>query len=472
MSGRTIKAADLFCGAGGTSTGLMQAAGRRGVAVELTAVNHWDRAIETHAANHAEARHLQESLDGVDPRKLFPQGLDILMASPECTHHSNARGGKPMCDQSRSTAWHVLRWAEALQPREILIENVREMESWGPIGASGRPIESRKGETFRAWIHGLRSLGYRVEWRILNAADYSDATTRRRLFIRATKGKQVQWPEATHSQKPDLFAAQPWRPAREIIDWSIPGKSIFSRKTPLRPKTLARIEEGMRRFGGAGEAFVLGQQSCSAPRGVDQPLPTIAGAGAIAVVQPFLMNMAHRGTVHDSGQPLPTITTARGGEMGVVMPCYRERVADLDSPLPTITCAPRFGLVQPYLIELRGTSGAHSVDKPLGTVTAGGEHFGLLQPFLIEYYGNGAPLSIGEPLPTVTTHDRFALVHGRPCDILFRMLLPHELAAAMSFPAGYRFAGNRQEVTKQIGNAVAVGVAEALTGAMLRRMVA
>lgn len=411
-----ITAADLFCGAGGTSTGLMAAAAKLGRRVDLTAVNHWSTAIETHAANHPAARHLCESLDDIDPRKLFPKGLDILMASPECTHHSIARGGKPMSDQSRATAWHVLRWADALQPREILIENVREMVDWGPLDEkTGRPIESKRGAIFRAFMAALRAIGYRARHQVLNCADYGDATTRQRLFIRATRiGRSAAYPVASHSQRPDLFGSAAWRSAREIIDWSLPGSSIFSRKKPLAPKTLARIEEGLRRFGGA--EFVLGQQSCAAPRTVGEPLPTVATAGAISLVQPFL-------------------------------------------------------------VVLRNNCHASSLDRPLGTVTCSGAHFGLAQPFLVAMEHGGGVRDIERPLPTITTAKGGAFGVCEPVvggqyvlDILFRMLTPRELASAMSFPAGYRFAGTREDVVRQIGNAVPCRTAQALCATMIESL--
>jgi len=310
----TIRIADLFCGAGGSSTGAMQAAALTGRKTELVAVDHWDKAIETHASNHPEARHLCESLDNIDPRKLFPKGLDVLLASPECTHHSNARGGMPMSDQSRSTAWHVLRWAEALQPREILVENVREFMTWGPLGANGRPLKSRQGETFRAWGRGLRSLGYRVDFRVLNAADYGDPTTRKRLFVRASKGRSaVRWPEQTHTETPELFGCDPWRPAREIIDWGIESQSIFTRSKPLARKTLERIMAGLRKFGGI-EFF----------HSVDAPMPVIDTNPRYALCEPFIISYYGAGGCYTVGTPLPTVTTRD-----------------------------RFGLVQPMALDIR-----------------------------------------------------------------------------------------------------------------------
>jgi DNA (cytosine-5)-methyltransferase 1 len=244
---RIIQAADLFCGAGGTSSGLYSACDHVGARLYLVAVNHWKIAVETHTFNHPDARHICAPLEGLDPRKAVPSGrLDILVASPECTHHSIARGGKPVSDQLRASAWHILRWAELLQIDNILIENVREFQDWGPTDAAGKPIKSRKGETFKAFCAALRSLNYTVEHRILNAADYGDPTSRHRLFIMARRGGiPVIWPETSHGG-----TKSPYHTAREIIDWDLPGDSIFKRKKALAPKTLARIAAGIRKYGG------------------------------------------------------------------------------------------------------------------------------------------------------------------------------------------------------------------------------
>ena len=180
-----IRAVDLFAGAGGCSTGLLQAAEARGGRVSLVAVNHWPTAVETHTRNHPEAQHFCASIETLDPRVAVPTGkLDLLIAAPECVFHSTARGGKPIDDQRRASAWHILRWLELLHVEEVLIENVPEFQAWGPLAKNNRPLKSKKGQTFHAFIAAIQSLNYRVEWKVLNAADYGAATTRRRLFIR------------------------------------------------------------------------------------------------------------------------------------------------------------------------------------------------------------------------------------------------------------------------------------------------
>lgn len=412
----TIYAADLFCGAGGSSTGLARACAEADERLELLAVNHWEVAVETHARNHPWADHRCATLDSLEPRKAVPRGkLDLLIASPECTHHSIARGGRPVNDQSRASAWHVVRWAEALLPRVVLVENVREFRTWGPIGADGRPLPSRKGETFDAWCAALRSLGYRVESRILCAADYGDPTTRERLFVAAVRGRgPIRWPAPTHARNgaADLFGARrPWRTAREIIDWSLRGASIFDRKRPLVEATLRRIAEGLRRFGGTA-------------------------------AEPFLAVLRGTGTVRDLNRPVPALTA--GGE--------------------------HLGLVEPFILGQQSCSAPRVVSDPVPTVAAAGA-ISLVHPFLVRYQGTGGAESVADPVSTVTTRDRLGLVEpASRFDILFRMLAPHELARAQGFPDEYQFAGTRTDAIRQIGNAVPVGTAQALCSALVERL--
>jgi DNA (cytosine-5)-methyltransferase 1 len=443
-----LAAADLFCGAGGASNGLHRACLRRGVSLDLVAVNHWPLAIETHKANHPEAMHYCEPVENINPRQAVPSGrLDLLMAGPECTHHSIARGGKPINDQSRASAWCILRWATTLEIESILIENVREFREWGPLGRNNRPLKSRKGETFDAFINALRSLNYRVEWRILNAANYGDPTTRERLFIQARKGrKPITWPVETHS--PDggatLFGTtEKWRPAREIIDWSIAGKSIFGRKRPLKPNTLARIAAGIERFwGDMARPFLVmlnggGRKGPGGVRTLDEPLPVVtAGGNHFGLCEPFLLQQQSNGAPRRVSNPVPTIATAG-----------------------------KISLIQPFILPQFGEARARSIDRPLGTITTTSRGVGLVAPFVVKYNSTGGARSIADPLDTVTTRDRFGLVApqcGAYLDILFRMLQPHELAAAMGFDSDYQFCGSREDMVKQIGNAWPNHLAEAL----------
>jgi len=286
---RNVEACDLFCGAGGSSTGLLAACADMGRGLRLTAVNHWEVAVETHAANHPGARHLCETLDGVDPRKLYEPGkLDLLLASPECTSHSRAKGGAPVDDQSRATAWHVVRWADALRPRAVLVENVPEFLRWGPVGSNGRPLRGREGHTFHAWAGAIESLGYSVRWRVLNSADYGAATSRERLFVQAVRGRRAaRWPGQTHAREGGggLFAdLPPWRPASEVLDWSDAGTPLAGRDRPLCPRTMERIEGGARRF--PGEPFLTVYYGTGTADSVRRPLRTLTGRDRLGLVVP------------------------------------------------------------------------------------------------------------------------------------------------------------------------------------------
>ncbi len=458
MSAGEFYAADLFCGAGGTSTGLIKAIQSKGLVLNLLAINHWGTAIATHTKNYPWANHLCEDLDNVNPRKVVPGGyLDLLVASPECTYHSRAKGGRPVNDQSRASAFHVLRWAEALYIENILIENVPEFMNWGPLDRAGLPIQKLKGKTFLSFISSLQSLGYNVDYRVINTADYGDPTTRKRLFIMARRTGPVVWPDPTHSERnhTDMYGKrQPWASARSIIDWTLQGESVFGRKKALSPNTMRRIVKGLNKY--SGLPFVLEMAHSKAADGqnvhtVDAPLPTQTSYDTRALVEPFLVQ--YHGSSYDGG----------------------ERVASIDKPMPAVATNNQFALCEPYLVACnhgKDENRSWSLDNPMPTVTSI-DAWGLIEPFIVKYNSTGGPMSVNDPLDTVTGKDRFGLVipltDGRQMvlDIRFRMLQPHELAAAMSFPKDYVFTGNREEKVKQIGNAVPTRTAEALIGQFL-----
>jgi DNA (cytosine-5)-methyltransferase 1 len=534
MKARDIQIADLFCGAGGTSTGAVEAAELLGYRPKLTAINHWDTAIATHTANHPRATHLLTAIDNVNPRDLYSPGeLDLLWASPECTHHSVARGGKPINEQSRATAWCVVRWADAVQPAAILVENVPEFISWGGIGSNGRPLKCKRGKTFIAWITALESLGYRVDWRVLCAADYGDPTTRKRLFIQAVRGhRKIIWPEPTHAKNPgtgEMFEIRkPWVAAREIIDWNLEGQSIYERKRPLSSKTMRRIYTGLTKFGlrpfiipqqgdglrstekpapvvttifriGLAEPFIIGAGGparTGEPQSVDSPLRSVLTKEQRALVSPFLIQTDQTGSNGDCVKPItkplgavvtkqnvalcePFIVKLRGGEETHL---DKSSAKPIDEPVPSLTTGRNVALAQPFLVPSFGEREGqepryHSVDAPLPTVAATG-HIAVAEPFLIKFYGaaTGAQ-SVKEPLDTVTAKDRHALV--RPIvqidgqkyvlDIRFRMLQPHELAGAQGFPRDYKFTGTKTEQVKLIGNAVPRRLARAIVYAVLNQ---
>lgn len=459
MKKTKIQAADLFCGAGGTSSGLLDACRELGYGISLLAVNHWDIAIATHTANLLDARHMNADLSDVNPRSVVPGGkLRLLVASPECIHFSNARGGRPMSKQGRASVKYVLRWVTALDVQDVLIENVREFMDWGPLHRSGtqkdRPIQARKGEYFRRFVTKLQQLGYRVEWRILCAADYGDATTRKRLFIRARQGNRpIAWPEPTHAEPgktETLFETKSaWRAAREILDLDDRGESIFNRKRPLSPNTIRRIFKGLEKF--SGLPFLIpffGEYDGKAPRthNIDEPLPTVTSHGAGGVVQPFIVSMYGTSNAQSVDQPFPTVT-AQGNHHYVT---------------------------QPFVMAVRGGDDGYLRGTSINDPTQDTQNrFGLAQPFIVKFYKSlDGSVSIDEPLPTATGHERFGLcvplTNGYAIvDIFFRMVNPLELARAHSLD-DFTFRGTREEVVKQIGNSVPRRMAKALCVAALR----
>ena len=408
---------DMFCGGGGESTGLISAAHDFGFDINMSAINHWERAIETHAANYPFAEHRIEDVQTINPESLKASiNTDLLWASPGCQHFSLARGGKPRNEQMRAPAWEVLRFVETIHPKRVIIENVPEFQSWGPLTPDGKVIQSEKGKTFNVFIKALQSLNYTVSYRVLCAADYGAPTSRRRLFIQAVRkdcGKRIIWPKPTNVKDGDMFLPK-WRSASEIIDWSIPCQLIKDRKKPLAEATLKRIEYGIREFwGDYAEPFIARLYGNSTAESLDKPLSTISCSGAHhMLIQPFLARY-------------------NGGD---------RRVHKISEPVPTLDTSNRYGVVE---------------------------------PFITEYYGNGGAHPIGIPLPTITTKDRFAVCGVTDgIELGFRMLQPNELAAATGFPSDYKFTGTKVEVVKQIGNAVPPNFAKALFGQILSEMTA
>ena len=481
-----ILCADLFCGGGGTSTGMINAFRRAGVNdYQLIGVNHWNIAIETNRINHPFEKLYCSTVQNVKPREAVPSGrLHFLWASPECTNHSRAKGGRPKDEQSRATAWDILKWAQELYIDRIYIENVIEFLEWGPIDSKGHPMASKKGETFRAFVTALESLGYHVDWQTMNAADFGAPTSRVRLIIQAVRGRgRIVWPEPTHAKEPGMFGEKPWRSAREIIDWSIPDKSIFARKKPLAENTIRRIESGIRKYWGDwAEAFLVilrgtKDSQCSASvRRLNEPLPTVSAGGVHAgIVEPFLVRYNGGEDRHHSiNDPVPVLDCSN--RYGMVEPLFIPQqsagtVKPVSNPLPTVAAAGAISIVEPFILSQKFSNAPVDCRKPLPTITTVNS-FSIVEPFMVKFYGNehGAE-SLKDPIDTICTKDRFGLVRGYlvevngaryVLDIRFRMLQPHELAKGMGFPADYKFAGKKKDQVKQIGNAVSPNLSEAL----------
>ena len=449
---RIVNCVDLYCGGGGWGQGMKQAADKRNIILNGMGYNHWDLAIETYRHNLGAESGRVADLYTLSPDALEQYGLDILIASPECTHHSNAAGGKPKNDQSRSQAYIAYNWAKKHRPKYVLFENVVEWKNWGPLYKRGpkknKPIPHKRGTIFRKFIKDMKALGYNCVMHEVVAADYGDPTTRKRLFVAFSRKdmRPFEIPATTHTK-------DTWVPARDIIDWDLKGRSIFRRKKPLADKTLDRIWHGIQKYCKEEfKPFLTMMYGNSNSTSLNNPLPTITAGGDTGGVnhylaEPSIINLSHRsckppGMVRNVGQPLPTQTT-------------REE----------------FALAEPFILGQHSQAAPRDVGKPVPTVTTTGA-ISLTEPFVVKFYGTAKTASIDKPLPTVTCQDRFGLVTTYQFDILFRMFAPHELAAAMSFPPEYHFAGNTNRTkVKMIGNAVAVLTAEAFAGQALDFMV-
>ncbi|MBA1163615.1 DNA cytosine methyltransferase [Bacillus licheniformis] len=426
---------DNFAGGGGASTGIEMATG---LSVDI-AINHDPAAIAMHKVNHPDTEHYCESVWEVDPQEAT-KGRPVALCwfSPDCKHFSKAKGGKPVEKKIRGLAWVAVRWAATVRPRVIILENVEEFQTWGPLTKDGLPDPRKKGSTFRSFVRALQRQGYKVEWKELRACDYGAPTIRKRLFLIARRdGRPIVWPKPTHGDPKSATVKKgmlkPWRTAAEIMDWSIETPSIFNRKKPLSENTLRRIARGIQRF-------------------------------VIESKKPFVVGNHGRSLI----------------QMGYGDPEGR-RVLDLKKPLGTITAGGnKFAMATSHLIKLRGTcKDGQPVTNPMSTVTAGGLHVGEVRAFLTKYYGSDIGQSLDNPLHTVTTKDRFGLVtikgeNYQIADIGMRMLQPHELFAAQGFPSDYvidrDINGVRYSKAKQVercGNAVPPPFAEHLVRANL-----
>lgn len=476
---------DNFAGGGGASTGIELALGRP---VDV-AINHDPDAILMHKTNHPHTQHLCESVWDVNPVELCA-GRKVALAwfSPDCKHFSKAKGGKPVEKNIRGLAWVAVRWAATVQPRVIILENVEEFKTWGPI-KDGYPDINQKGRTFNSFVNALKRLGYQVEWRELRACDYGAPTIRKRFFLIARcDGRQITWPEPTHGT-----GLKPYRTAAEIIDWSIPCPSIFERDKPLAENTMKRIARGIQKFvvdnpdpfivqvNHGGEGF-RGQD-------INDPLQTITAKHGYGVVTPFLAQYHSYETDGARGQtldnPLLTVDTSnRYALVSAFISKYyagetRSDASDMNVPLHTITARQGQALVSAFVSKFYKTGIGQDMRDPLHTITTSPGHFAEVRAFLIKYYGQGIGQAIDQPLDTIVSKDRFGLVtiQGEDyqiVDIGMRMLQPHELYEAQGFPKDYiidrDYTGQMYPKSKQVarcGNSVPPPFAEALVRANL-----
>ena len=432
------KIVDSFAGGGGASVGIELATGR----IVDAAINHDPDAILMHKTNHPHTKHYQASVWDVDPLEVTggsPVGL--LWASPDCKHFSKAKGGKPVDKKIRGLAWIVLRWAGTVRPRVIMLENVEEFQTWGPV-RRGRPIKSKAGQTFRRFVVQLKDLGYDVEWRELVAADYGAPTTRKRFFLVARcDGRPIVWPEPTHApaDSPEVKARKklPWRSAAEIIDWSLPCPSIFdtreqirekyglSAQRPLRPNTMRRVARGVDKFviKSANPFLVIVNHAGEfRGQGMGEPLQTITAKHGYGVVSPTMLAIGQTGggdRVREITEP--THTQVSKAEECVVVTFLiqyhteqteRVRGQGLADPLMTIDASNRYGLTAASLVKYYGNDQrGQGAGDPLHTITAK-DREGVLAANLAKFYGGaytGSGSKMSDPLHTVTAVDHNAL---------------------------------------------------------------
>lgn len=383
---------DAFAGGGGASVGIEMALGRQ---VDI-AINHDPEAIRMHLVNHPDTLHLTEDIFTVDLEKhVKGRHVALMWASPDCTSHSKAKGGQPRNKGLRILPWAVYKHASKILPDVIIMENVEEIQEWGPLNEDGFPIPERKGEDYRKFMDAMHSLGYVSDSRELVAADYGAPTTRKRWYaIFRRDGMQIKWPEPTHDR-------EHWLQCGDYIDWSDLGKSIFDRKKPLAEATQRRIANGIRKYI------------------VENPDPYIVkDERALA----FLIQYHGEQKAGDS------------------------RGQFLTEPIKTIDTSNRYGLVTAFITKFYKSGIGQGCGEPLHTITTSPGHFGLISAFLIKYYGTGCGEKLTEPLATITTKDRFGLVNvlldidGEKYviyDIFLRMLNAEELKVMQGFPKDY-----------------------------------
>ena len=499
---------DNFAGGGGASTGIELATG---YSVDI-AINHDPEAIKMHKANHPNTKHYCENVWAVDPVKAC-KGHPVALAwfSPDCKHFSKAKGGKPKDKNIRGLAWVACRWAGLVRPRVIMLENVEEFKTWGPLGRRHHPIKAKQGKTFEKFVQQLTDLGYEVQCLELIAADYGAPTMRKRFFMIARcDGKPIVFPEPTHgpsdSEAVKEGLVKPYVGAYTQLDFSLPCPSIFDTSEeikkkygiravrPLAPKTMERIARGLKKFVlDNPEPFII---QCNhggerRPNDIRKPMPTITGKHGYGIVEPTLAPyMGTNTTNHPGGKckdPIHTITT--GNQQCLISPTliqYHSETAQgevrgqtIEDPIMTVDGSNRYGLVTSFLSKFYKSGIGQDEREPLHTITTSAGHFGEVRAFLIKYYGQGTGQDIKEPLDTVTARDRFGLVtiegvDYQIVDIGLRMLEPRELYGCQGFPDDYiidhDYTGKtypRSEQVRRCGNAVCPPIPAALVRANL-----
>lgn len=507
---------DLFCGAGGTSTGINTARLEDEQCAKVIAcVNHDANAIASHASNHPDAIHFTEDIRTLELSPLVahlrkckaenPDALVVLWASLECTNFSKAKGGQPRDADSRTLAEHLFRYIEALNPDYIQIENVEEFQSWGDVDENGRPISMDRGRCYLRWIRNVKKYGYNFERKIMNAADYGAYTSRKRFFgIFAKKGLPIVFPEQTHCKRSnaDFFAddLEPWKPVKEVLDFSNEGESIFGRKKPLAEKTLERIYAGLVKFvAGGKDAFLIKYNSMSQrgkyiPPSVDDPCPTVACQNRLGLAKVCFLSKQFSGDPYSKNasvdEPAGTITTidhhafisvhyGNGYNRGIDNPAptltARDKLAlcnvhfldnqygngrptSVDTVVGSIMTNPKQKLVtcDRFLMNPQFGSAGSSVDDPCFTLIA---RMDKRPPYLIMTESSDVAIEIYDSdSPMMRKIKEFMALYSI-IDIKMRMLMIEEIKLIQGFPKDYVLIGTQAEQKKFLGNAVEVTIA-------------
>ncbi|MFH1806871.1 MAG: DNA cytosine methyltransferase [Pseudomonadota bacterium] len=430
---------DNFAGGGGASTGIELALGRP---VNI-AINHDANAVTMHQANHPHTLHLCEDVFAINPVaacKGRPVGLAWF--SPDCTHHSKAKGGKPRSKKIRGLAWVVVRWAATVRPRVIMLENVEEFADWGPLTAEGHPCKDRKGQTFRHWVAQLERLGYVVEWRVLRACDYGTPTIRKRLFMIARRdGRPIIWPAPTHGKpgSPEVKAKKlkPWPVAASIINWSLPCPSIFMDpaeakklrlKRPLKDNTMKRIHRGFQKFVvEAANPFIVTVNHGGdwfRGQGLDKPFNTVTAArDGHGLVTPYVTRFNQNGAGQPLDEPMDTVM-AGATRFGLAAPFIQHiqhasstgGVMPVDEPLRTVTATPKGGgmaVACAFMAQHNNTSAdSRAVTDPVSTVTNTGSQQAVVAAHITKFRNGATGVAMTDPIPTITSGGKMARPGG------------------------------------------------------------
>ena len=485
---------DLFCGAGGTSTGVERAMYEGNKCAEVIAcVNHDPNAIASHAANHPNALHFTEDIRTLDLTELVahtnskraanPNALVVLWASLECTNFSKAKGGQPRDADSRTLAEHLFRYIEALTPDYLYIENVEEFMCWGDLDENGKPVSRDKGRLYMRWVQTVCKYGYDFAYRLLNAANYGAYTSRTRFFgIFAKKNLPIVFPEPTHCKngKRDMFSSlQSWKPVKEVLELSNEGKSIFERDKPLADKTLERIYAGLIKFvAGGKEAFLIKYNSMNqsgkytAPS-IDEPCPTVATQNRLGVAKVQFLSKQFSGDPNGKNisinEPCGTITTI--DHHAVVSTQFIDAYYgnghehSIELPSPTLTTVDRLSLItaDQFILNPQYSSSGGSIDKPCFTLIA---RMDKMPPYLVSAEKGKFSIVVYESdTPAMRKIKEFMAMFGI-VDIKMRMLNVGELKRIMGFGSEYTLIGTQAEQKKYIGNAVEVNMSRALCVAL------